>query len=130
MTTFGAELQVVARDMLNEFGRSATFVVTTGGSFDPETSLVTGTTSSNVTVKGTPPGSEGLKFLGFEVSRYPYADNLPEGSTFFYIAVLGLTFTPKRGQQFSVDGVTYQVESIDVVWGGEEKVLYGILGKS
>ena len=130
MTTFGAEMQQVAKDMLDEFGRSVTFTVVTGGSFDPATSTVSGGTSTNVVVKGTPPGSEGLKFLGFEVTRYPYADNLPEGSTFFYIAVLGLSFTPKRGQVFTVDSVTYQVESVDVVWGGEEKVLYGILGKS
>lgn len=52
--SFGTEMQAVAKELLTEFGEVVTVTVTTGGSYDPTTSSVTGATNSSYSGVGHP----------------------------------------------------------------------------
>ena len=129
MSTLGQQLRDDAYKLIQELGRSVVFYESTS-TFTPASGAVTESSAKSWTVKSTPPGSEGLRFLGFEVAKFDYNSMLLEGSTYFYVAAKNLPFTPAKGMKFVADSKTYFVDLIDVVWAGEEKALYGISGKS
>ena len=118
MTVLDDKLVPKAKELLDKFGKSATFSVSGFSQYDPNTGEVTVGTPTTYTVKVTPPS--------------PFDKNYQPGGTTeasdlrVYLAASGLSFTPSNGQKVVFDSESYNVIAVETIFSGDSVALYGV----
>lgn len=101
-----AVLAVIAR-----VGKVVTWTVKSGGTKNPTAGTVDGVTTTNYTVKCSPPSA-------YE-QRYVDGKLIQQGDAKLILAGQGLAFTPALGQSVTIDGVVWRVLGVDPIYSGE-----------
>lgn len=130
--TLDAEIIPVAVSILADLGKDVTFVEVTGQTVDTDDSTVTGGSTTNHTVKASPP--ERASHSYYNEARI--SGSLAEGKAFELTIATGtgttdaIAFTPttteETGMLLSVDSLTYRILRVDPLYSGEQVAAYRV----
>lgn len=91
--------------VLESVGSTAVFEILTGGTYDPDTGLRAGQTTSSVSVRMSPPVSWSRAYRGADSSS-------KQDTSVTYISSRGLTFTPQPGMSFTLVGMSWKIQRV------------------
>ncbi len=110
-TALDTRLAAIVVSTINRYGKSVTFTVTSGGTPNVTAGTIDGATSTDYTVKATPP---------YPVTEaYTLRDVTTEATSACLIAASGLAFAPAVGQTVTIDTVAWRVVSASAIYSGE-----------
>lgn len=115
-------MAAVALRLINKFGKTVSFNVVSGESYDPTTGGTTGASSSTVNRKISPPSP-----VSFLLDAFP---NAKPGTAECFVAASGLTFTPSVNQQLTIDSVVWTITELMPIYSGDDIAAYGMLIRS
>lgn len=103
---------------ISQHGKTCSYTIVTEGSYDVET----GSTTNNET-------SQSVKMYKKHIraSQYNFPNMIGRDSALFYLANNKLAFVPKVKDKITIDGVTYNVDSITEHSADGLVILYKIL---
>lgn len=97
-----ASISAKVKTALTRVGAIATFTLETEGTYDAETGKVEGTVSTTATATASPP-------IAYRVAYRSSDSSFKEGVSVVYVAANGLTFVPKVGMRFTLNGKSWQI---------------------
>lgn len=109
MTDFDDTFRELAHDMIAEFGKIVTFTKTTPGTYDPVSGTTTGSTTTNTSIKVTPPSAFDIK----EVN----GTSIQTGDV--KVSTAAVDHVPDINQSVTFDGNTYNIISVSPVYSGD-----------
>ena len=111
VTALDTKLRPKTVELIEKYGKSVTWTVTSGGTYVPATGSTSGATSTPYTVKVTPPEPYTSKFID--------GDTIRVGDALIYLAAQDLAFTPAENQHVTVDGVVWVVVRVNAIYSGD-----------
>lgn len=116
VTSLDTKLVPKSADLVELYGKAVTWSVTTGAAYNPASGTVSGGSTTNHSVKVTPPEPY--------ASRYIDGDLVRTGDARVYIAAESLAFTPAEGQKLTIDAATWKVVRVNAIYTGESIALW------
>lgn len=111
MTELDDELLPEVLALIEELGKAVSVTVTSGGTPNVTAGTIDGATSTDYTVKATPP---------YPVKQaWSMRDVTTEAESACLLAGSGLPFTPAPGQTVTIDSVKWSVVSASPIYSGE-----------
>jgi len=121
MTTLDDKLIPKVYALINSYGKTASYEVYAGESYDETTGKTTMGSKTAYSVKITPPEQEKTIVQG---------DTLPSGDCFCFMSAYGLSFSPAAGHRLVIYSKTWRVLSVFPIYTGESIALYKLLLRS
>lgn len=116
VTSLDTKLVPKATELLDLYGKAVTWSVTIGAAYNPASGAVTVGTTTNHSVKVSPPDPYS--------SRYIDGDLVRVGDARVYVAAELLTFTPAEGQTITIDSATWKIVRVNAIYSGESIALW------
>lgn len=118
VTTLDTKLVPKAAELVELYGKSVTWGVTSGGSYNPASGDVTGSSTTSYTVKVTPPEPYSERWIDGDLVRV--------GDAKVYLAAQDLAFTPSAGQTVTIDATVWKAVSANAIYTGESIALWEV----
>ena len=126
-TALDTSLRQAAENILAQFGRSTTFTVKSGGTWDNSASAYTGVTTTNYTVTASPP-------LAYKSGKRDQpgsekTDQLQQVTAVVYVAAThaeAQSFTPTVDMLLTIGSKEYRVVEFDTYYSGDLIAAYKI----
>lgn len=116
-TSADTAFRALGLSLINSYGTSSVYVHKAGGTYDPNTTSMTGATTTTATPK---------VFIGSPSKADLRAGVLAEEKTCL-LAGAAVDFYPKPTDTITVDGETYKVRPVTAIYSGDQVALW-ILG--
>lgn len=123
--SFYGDMSETVLDMLTEFGMPATLTRQTGGSFDPTTGVVTGSSTATYTVTVAQFDYD-LKDSGAD---YQKETEIRSGDKQILLAASGFAVVPVQSDTITVAGTIYNIVNIKALSPAGVVVMYELHGR-
>lgn len=108
-TSLDNRFRPLAHNLIAKYGKDVTFTKTTAGTYDPVTGTTTGSTTTDTSVKVTPPSAFDIK----EVN----GTSIQTGDV--KVSTAAVDYVPDINQSVTFDGNTYNIISVSPVYSGD-----------
>lgn len=114
MTELDAEIGPLALELIDEFGKSINFISVVAGNYDP----TTGEAMPNSTVKQ-------IKAVVEDYKGQDYSSGLIEGGDKkVTVAAQAFNSIPTTSDKIQIDGLTYTIQAVKIVYSGDLAAIY------
>ena len=115
MTDLDDILIPAVQELMDELGKDVTWTREVGATYNPATGTVSGGTPTPATVKVTPPEEYERRFVDGDVVK--------DGDAIIGIET-DITFTPKAGDNVTIDGEVWECINVGRVYSGASVCLW------
>lgn len=112
-----------AKDLIDRFGKVATFKVQSSETYDTATGI-TGETETEVSVKVTPPSPYNDRLVDNDLIRAGDMQIAFAPTALDETTGVAISFTPENGMKVVLDSATWKVERVNSVYSGDSIALY------